>query len=168
MSNSQRGLRFWVKTWWPVALMVTLIAVSSSPTFGANETSGPLRWLWQAIFGPVTNPQWGFIHFSIRKTGHFTGYGLLGLAWLRAWWLTFPRSRFWSDAVFAVLGTAVIASSDEFHQRFLPNRTGSPWDVLLDCCGAMFMCLVVYGIACLARPQWLRKAVQVADDDARG
>ncbi len=157
MSNSGRGRRFWIKAWWPVGLMVALIAVSSSRTFGANETSGPLRWLWQSVFGPVTNPQWGLIHFFIRKTGHFLGYGTLGLAWLRAWWLTFPRSRFWSDAMLAVLGTALIASSDELHQHFLPNRTGSPYDVLLDCCGAMFMCLVAYGVARFARPQWLRR-----------
>jgi VanZ family protein len=37
-----------------------------------------------------------------------------------------------------------VASLDEFHQTFLPNRTGSPWDVLLDCCGAMTLQLVVY------------------------
>jgi VanZ family protein len=38
----------------------------------------------------------------------------------------------------------MVASSDEFHQTFLPNRTGSPWDVLLDCCGAIVLQLVVY------------------------
>ena len=157
MSNNQRGLRFWISAWWPVALMVGLIAVSSSTTFGANDTSGPLRWIWQAIFGHVSTAHWNFVHFCIRKTGHFVGYGTLGLAWLRALWMTFPRMRFWLDAVLAVLGTALIASSDELHQRFLPNRTGSPWDVLLDCCGAVFMCLLAYGIARISRRQWLER-----------
>jgi VanZ family protein len=157
MSNNRRGPRFWINTWWPVALMVTLIAISSSSTFGADHTSGPLRWLWQSIFGPVTASKWRLIHLGIRKTGHFLGYGTLGLTWLRAWWLTFPRSRFLADAVLAVLGTAMIASSDEFHQTFLPNRGGSPWDVLLDCCGAVFMCLLVYTIVRLARPKKLRR-----------
>ena len=41
-------------------------------------------------------------------------------------------------------GTALVASCDEWHQTFLPNRTGSPWDVLLDCCGALVMLLIVY------------------------
>ena len=159
MSNNRRGPRFWINAWWPVVLMDTLIAISSSPTFGANHTSGPLRWLWQSLFGPVSTSQWGLIHLCIRKTGHFTGYGMLGLAWLRAWWLTFPHSRFLSDAALAILGTALIASSDEFHQRFLPNRTGSPWDVLLDCCGAVVMCLVAYAILRLARPRKLQRAV---------
>ena len=69
-------------------------------------------------------PGGSIIHHLIRKSGHFLGYGLIGLAWLRAWWMTLPHSRFLHDAVLALLGTALIASADEFHQTFLPNRTG--------------------------------------------
>jgi len=49
-----------------------------------------------------------------------------------------------SIAALALLGTALIASSDEFHQSFLPNRTASPWDVLIDCSGAITMQVLVY------------------------
>lgn len=150
MSNKQAA-RFWIQAWWPVALMVALIAVSSSPVFGANETSAPLRWLWQSLFGPVTNARWGFIHLCIRKSGHFIGYGMLGLTWLRAWRLTFPRMRLFSDLVLALLGTALISSGDEFHQTFIPNRTGSPWDVLLDSSGAFVLCLLGLWIARVLR-----------------
>jgi VanZ family protein len=38
----------------------------------------------------------------------------------------------------------LIASCDEFHQTFLPNRTGSPWDVLLDCCGGLLVQLLLW------------------------
>jgi VanZ family protein len=81
--------------------------------------------------------RWEILHHLIRKSGHFLGYGAIGLLWLRAWWMTLPRSRFLHDAFLALLGTALVASADEWHQTFLPNRTGSPWDVLLDCCGAI-------------------------------
>ena len=37
-----------------------------------------------------------------------------------------------------------MASADEYHQTFLPNRTGSPWDVLLDCCGAVALGLALF------------------------
>jgi VanZ family protein len=94
----------------------------------------------------------------IRKCGHFTGYGLLGLAWLRAWWMTLPRSLFFIDAVLALLGTALIASSDEFHQSHLSNRTGSPWDVLLDCSGALAMQLLVYVVMRAFKPKRLGRA----------
>lgn len=157
MSNSQQDRRFWIRAWWPVAAGIAVIMTSSTPWFSASDTSGPLRWLWQAIFGPVSNAHWGMVHFYIRKTGHFFGYGTLGLLWLRAWWLTFPRSRFVTHAALALVGTALIASCDELHQAFLPSRTGSPWDVLLDCCGAAVLQLLAYGIVRLSRPEWLAR-----------
>ena len=105
--------------------------------FGSDNTSGPLRWVYEHLFGVVDNASWNTIHHFIRKCGHFFGYGMIGLLWLRAWWMTLPRSGFLLDATLAFLGTALVASSDEFHQSFLPNRTGIPMDVLLDCCGAL-------------------------------
>ncbi len=80
----------------------------------------------------------------MRKTGHFVGYGLVALTWLRAWYLSLPKSGFLKDAVLALASTAVIAASDEFHQSFLPNRTSSIWDVMIDCSGAVAMQLLVF------------------------
>jgi VanZ family protein len=68
----------------------------------------------------------------------------MGLLWLRAWKMTLPRAGFLLDATLALLGTAIVAGSDEFHQSFLPNRTGVPSDVLLDCCGAIVLLLLTY------------------------
>jgi len=157
MSSNERRLKFWINAWWPVALGICIIAIESTPEFGADHTSGPLRWLYQAIFGPVSDARWALIHLLVRKSGHFIGYGLLGLAWLRAWWMTLPRSMFLVDAVLALLGTAMTASADEFHQSFLPNRTGTPWDVLLDCSGALAMQLLVYVFMRVLRPKRLER-----------
>jgi len=144
MSSRTRGLGYWINAWLPVALGIAVILVESTEMFGADRTSGPLRLLFESIFGPVSEARWADVHHLIRKSGHFFWYGFIGLAWLRAWWMTLPRSRFIHDAFLALLGTAMVASFDEWHQTFLPNRTGSPWDVLLDCCGAITLQLVVY------------------------
>jgi VanZ family protein len=145
MSNSRRqGFIFWVSAWLPVAIGIGIIVVESTTWFGSDHTSHPLRWLWEAIFGPVSKAHWHFIHHIIRKTGHFFGYGFIGVAWLRAWWMTLPHSHFLEDAFLALIGTSLVASLDELHQSYLPNRTGSPWDVLLDCCGAIALQLAVY------------------------
>jgi len=128
-----------VRAWWPVALGICVIVIESTTEFGADQTSGPLRWIWEHVFGHVSNGRWEILHHYIRKTGHFVGYGTMGLLWLRAWWMTLPRAVFVVDAGLALLGTAMVASLDEFHQSFLPNRTGIPSDVLLDCCGAVVL-----------------------------
>ena len=37
----------------------------------------------------------------------------------------------------AALACAIFAASDEFHQSFVPSRTSSPTDVMIDVCGAL-------------------------------
>ena len=128
-----------VSTWWPVVASTAVIVLESTEYFGANHTSGPLRWIFQHIFGPVSDAQWAIIHHLIRKSGHFIGYGVVGLTWLRAWRRSSPGAQILVQAGLAMLGTALVACWDEWHQSFLPNRTSSPWDVLLDCCGALAM-----------------------------
>ena len=155
MSNSRRGLWFWVYVWFPVLLGIVIIALESQEFMGADHTSHPLRMLFQFIFGPIGDARWDLVHHYIRKSGHFVGYGLIGLAWLRAWWFTLPHSRFLPDALLALLGTALIASCDEWHQSYLPNRTGTPKDVLLDCTGAIVLQLIVYALMRTIKPKRL-------------
>jgi len=158
MSNNRRGLWFWVYVWFPVLLGIVIIALESQEFMGADHTSHPLRMLFQFIFGPIGDARWDLVHHYIRKSGHFVGYGLIGLAWLRAWWFTLPHSRFLPDALLALLGTALIASCDEWHQSYLPNRTGTPKDVLLDCTGAIVLQLIVYTFMRTIRPKRLARA----------
>jgi VanZ family protein len=158
MLNSSRGVRFWLRAWLPVLLAICVIAAESTEMMGADHTTGPLRHIWEWIFGHLSDERWEFTHHLIRKSGHFVGYGLVGLAWLRAWWMTLPKSRFLHDAVLALLGTALVASADEFHQTLLPNRTGSPWDVLLDCCGAIVLQTLVYVFMRVKAPKKLARA----------
>jgi len=82
----------------------------------------------------------------------------MGVLWLRALWMSLPRASFMVDAALALLGTAIVASADEFHQSFLPNRTGVPSDVLLDCSGAIVLLLIVYLIVRTRSPKRLQRA----------
>jgi VanZ family protein len=46
-----------------------------------------------------------------------------------------------------VLGTVLVASLDEWHQSFIPSRTGTPRDVVLDTCAgiaAQILLLLIY------------------------
>jgi VanZ family protein len=139
--------RVWV--WLPVAVMCVVIACESTSTFSAQNTSGWIRpWIERLIGHRINDFVWNVGHHMARKSGHFTGYGLLCLAWLRAWLLTLAlRPGPWwrmRAAVLAVAGTALVASLDEWHQTFLPTRTGMFSDVVLDTIGGMTMCGLVW------------------------
>lgn len=136
-------MRALLSAWIPVAIAIGVIVLESTKFLGADHTNGPLRMIYQAIFGPVSDLAWLEIHHVIRKTGHFLGYGTIGLLWLRAWHMTAPRLSWLACSALALLGTAIIAGSDEFHQSFLPNRTGMFRDVVLDCIGATVLLSLV-------------------------
>ena len=53
----RKGTKYWLSAWVPVAVGVGIIMLESSDFFGANHTSHPLRWIWESIFGPVSNAQ---------------------------------------------------------------------------------------------------------------
>jgi VanZ family protein len=139
-----------ISAWLPVLLCIGVISMESTAAFGADHTSGPLQhFLEHLLHRRFTQPEWWRWHIIIRKSGHFLGYGILSLAWLRAFWMTIPASpnlggRRINCHLLAMLGTLFIASCDEFHQTFLPNRSGSVWDVLVDCSGAALLQLVVW------------------------
>ena len=81
------------------------------------------------------------------------------MAWLRAWRITWPGLSIFQGSLLALFGTALMASADEWHQSCLPNRTGSPRDVLIDCCGALTLQIVIGVFLALFRPRLLARAV---------
>ncbi len=142
-------LRSQMRTWLPVLAFAMVFAVESTSYFGADRTSAPLQRVVEAILGYDVCVHWSLIHHLIRKTGHFMGYGIFSLVCFRSFWITLQNAAFQLPRQLrahglAILATFLAASADEFHQSFLPNRTGQFSDVLLDCCGAMALCLVLF------------------------
>jgi VanZ family protein len=119
-----------------------VIALESSD-LGAADNTG--RFLYPLLhfllrLDPIRFLTW---HHYIRKTGHFVGYALLSWFLFRAWRATLPFaspgawSLQWSRIAFFM--TALVASLDEWHQTFLPSRTGRWQDVVLDSSAALAM-----------------------------
>jgi VanZ family protein len=138
-----------MRTWLPVLAFSMVFAAESTQYFGADRTSAPLQRVVEALFGYDTCAHWELIHHLIRKTGHFMGYGIFSLICFRGFWITLQNTssrllrQLWANGL-AILTTFLVASADEFHQSFLPNRSGQFSDVLLDCCGAAAMCLILF------------------------
>jgi len=75
------------------------------------------------------------IHFAVRKAGHVIEYAIFGLLLFRA--IRGGRTGWsWRWALGAIAIAAVYAMTDEWHQSFVPSRTPSVWDVLIDTTGA--------------------------------
>ena len=149
--------RWWLKVWLPVGIALAVICCESTNTFSAEHTSSWLRPIVQHFFGAIADTTWESFHHYVRKTGHFVGYGTVGFTFLRAWLHTFGRRGVTSllswrveSTILAVMSTAIVASGDEFHQTFIPSRTGTPVDVLLDTVGACALCLIVW-LVCWSR-----------------
>ena len=136
------------RAWLPVFLFAILFAIESTAIFGSNRTSAPLHSFCRSLFGTRIDHNWTYIHHMLRKTGHFAGCGLFSLVCFRGFRLTLrePVTHLcnpWLSHVLAIAATFSIAAIDEIHQCFLPNRTGSFRDVLLDTAGVLAAQLVI-------------------------
>ena len=89
---------------------------------------------------PGLNSGLGVWDLVLRKLAHITEFGLLWFLWWRALGYRSPV-----PAILIALG---YAASDELHQSYVPDRTGSPVDWAIDAAGV--------GLAGLAVALWSR------------
>jgi VanZ family protein len=126
-------------------LWICVLAFFSTDVFSAEHTGSILLKITHALFGPISHHRFEQIHFLIRKAAHFCSYGLLSALAFFSWRATLPTMRRWSFrwAALALLTALIAGSLDEFHQSFVPSRTSSFHDVLIDTAGALFFQLAI-------------------------
>src|SRR5947209_5414196 len=131
--NASRFVRYWM----PLIIWMTLIFIGSTDVLSAEHTSRFLvpflRWLDPQISWAAVNS----IQIVIRKVGHLTEYAILATLI----WRALRSAESWKRSTLilftvSLLGCAVFAATDEFHQSFIPSRTSSVNDVIIDICGA--------------------------------
>jgi VanZ family protein len=138
-----------VKYWFASAVWAALISILSTDSFSSEHTSSFIIPALQWIFPRASMETLKIMHAVIRKTAHLTEYFILsiflflaqrgkGQGWKLRW------------AIWAIFMCAGYASLDEFHQSFVPSRTASPWDSLIDTTGAC-MAQCAFWIWCRAR-----------------
>jgi VanZ family protein len=124
------------------------VIFSASTQLGSpSHTSFVFRPLMRWIFPRMSAETIERLHFVVRKTAHFVEYAVLGaLAWRvvhfdPAFGSFSPRRQHG----FALLLCLFYASTDEFHQSFVPSREAAVRDVLLDTCGSGFGLVATLG-----------------------
>ena len=127
----------------PVLSWAVLIFLASTGALSGSNTAmlvRPLHWLFPHLSDATLN----FIHgVIIRKGAHFTEYAIFGLLAARAFRTSsrqMLRTHWFIMALFVVV---VYSLTDEFHQSFVPTRTASIYDSMIDTCGGLAaLCLV--------------------------
>ncbi|MGB9233245.1 MAG: VanZ family protein [Terriglobales bacterium] len=143
-----------VRAWWPAMVWIGLISIESSDAFSSQNTGSILYGLLTRLFGEINVYEFLVFHFYLRKTGHVIGYGMLALLLLRGWRMTVGPARAWLLRMLLLswIGTAFVASMDEWHQSFIPSRTGAVRDVILDSIAGLVFLLIAY--------LWLRRSAR--------
>src|SRR3989338_7750596 len=101
------SLKTWISRWGPaVAVMAVIFITSSLPK--------------------AEVPEFGIWDLLVKKGGHFLGYGLLAVAYLRGLaGGAFPTRR---RMVTAIVLAGLYGVTDEFHQWFVAGRGAAPLD----------------------------------------
>ncbi len=134
-NNSPQTLKRRMWRYAPLLLFILVIYINSTGAMSASSTGRILRPLLETIFGELTNAQFLFAQFVVRKLAHLTQYGVLG--WLAARAFS-TSSRDWLRRnwfVASLILVAACAALDEYHQSLVPSRTGTPYDSLIDITG---------------------------------
>jgi VanZ family protein len=142
LTSEQKQL---LKVWIAAGLWLIVIAIESTQYLSSAYTSRILYPVLHFLLGldPARFLIW---HHYIRKTGHFVGYFILSVLLFRAWRATLSSHSLWALrwAGIAFFMSAFVASMDEWHQSYIPSRTGAVSDVILDSTAALFAQIVIY------------------------
>ena len=127
----------------PLIVWALLIFVGSGNLLSAEHTSILLpiiKWLF-----PSASPNaLAWVHFLVRKAGHLTEYAILATLAARAFRNSSHQFLQLHWFKLSLLLAVIYALSDEFHQSFVPSRTASIYDSLIDSVGALIALSIIW------------------------
>ena len=144
MSRPRSSVRSILKYWLPPLIWAVAISVFSTSSFSSDQTS--------QFFVPIL--QWAFpqapmdvllaLHFSVRKFGLLSEYFLLTILLYRAFRedTTFRWQPRWAVATLSLV--LLYSVADELHQSFVPNRSATAGDSLIDFLGGSCAIALLY------------------------
>ena|SRR5690348_993527 len=126
---------------------MSLIFFGSADSQSYTHSSRLIEPLLHWLFPHMAQAHIEALHHVFRKCCHLAEYAILGLLLWRAVRKPVrhdPRPWSWRTAIIAVLIVFLYASTDEFHQIFVPTRTPHVTDVLIDTSGAILGVILLW------------------------
>lgn len=132
----------WLWRYGPLVAWMALIWFASSAQFSAGNTSPLIATVIRWFAPDISETGLAVVQLIIRKLAHFCEYGVLAFLAARAFVGSSheglrKRWFFWS-----LLLVVVYALLDEYHQSFVPSRTASFTDSLVDIAGGLTVLLL--------------------------
>lgn len=150
-----------------IGWMIVIFCFSAQPGEESADISGSVSHLLVSLAEEIFDFDWNnekvlevatLIDYPVRKLAHMTEYGILALLSFGAtggYESLHKGKRRW---LAALLISFLYATSDEIHQRFVPNRYGCFTDVLIDTAGAAIaLCVLAIMITVIQKSKNRKK-----------
>ncbi len=124
--------------------MLFIFIMSSFNGIMSSNQSGSIATLIYNIFNISDTAK---VSFIIRKCAHVSEFFILGILVINLVSKYNVKHIYLISFIICVL----YASSDEFHQLFVPGRSGQVTDVLIDLIGVVLGLLLVFLIRCFRK-----------------
>lgn len=135
-----------------VIMMIVIYSFSAKNGVQSSQTSGDTVSVFLTSFEKIfrvhlTEEQRhlisGSMELPVRKMAHMAEYGLLLATIYIPVEINFSIKRN-RKAIYSAGVAVLYAASDEFHQLFVPGRSGKVTDVLIDSVGIIVSLLILY------------------------
>ena len=127
----------------PLVLWLVGIFFASTDGLSGSKTTLVIEPLLRWFFPHISRESVEAIHLLVRKAGHLTEYAVLALLAARAFSASthaLLRIHWFLVSLVLVAGYAL---SDEYHQSFVPSRTASIYDSLIDIAGGLLALVLI-------------------------
>ena len=134
-------------SWLPaLIIMIIIFMFSAKPADNSNESSKTianfvlnimenLNMIDDTLLANDRDDVLNNINHIVRKLAHFMEYALLAMAIEFHMWVR--KRRGVRLILLSIIFTSLYAATDEFHQLFVPGRSGELKDVIIDSAGAI-------------------------------
>lgn len=115
-----------------IAFMVTIFMFSSEPAVQSEEKSKFVIYFLNILGINIESAFGSLADFMVRKAAHFTEYFILYLLIFNALHNDLNKK---TALFYSLILVFLYASTDEYHQLFIPGRSGRLRDILIDTSG---------------------------------
>ena len=150
---NKKSVWFWITHILVVAWMIVIFSFSAQPGEESADLSGGISHLFMTIVNQLFRLGWDDAQvlamteiwdFPIRKLAHMTEFGILAVFIFAALKHYAKIHTAKQRYLAAWIATVCYAATDEFHQLFVPDRSGNLFDVGVDSTGAFIALLLVF------------------------